>query len=75
MAMIPPVAANDNEPLLPRPISFGWWGFFVPASRASLPSQRGHAAPVPRSGTPSGRIAPVLAKPAPRQLTPAKLSN
>jgi hypothetical protein len=25
-----PIAANDNEPLLPHPVSFGWRGFFVP---------------------------------------------
>lgn len=42
-----PVAANDNEPLLPHPVSFGWRGFFVSTFRASLPSRA--AAPRPRA--------------------------
>lgn len=28
-----PLAANDNEPLLPHPVSFGWRGFFASAVR------------------------------------------
>jgi len=27
-----PLAANDNEPLLPHPVSFGWRGFFTSAA-------------------------------------------